>query len=86
MLKYIKSNFPIIVLIFIVVGGFAYPFYSGEWIIPSRLGESDAKCYNVDVPSTIKYNQVELFCSCIHSVQIEDKQEKYKYCANKLNK
>ncbi|MCY6411016.1 hypothetical protein QTA56_02550 [Acinetobacter sp. VNH17] len=86
MLKYIKNNFPIFILIAIVVGGLGYPFYSGKWIMAYRLGEIDSKCYGVNVPSTIEHGKVLLFCSCIHTVGIENKEEKYNYCTNRMSK
>ena len=47
MIQYIKNNFPIIVLLMIVIGGFGYPFYSGKWIVAPKLNEIDAKCYGI---------------------------------------
>jgi len=84
--KYIKNNLPIIILLIIVVGGFGYPFYSGEWITPPRLAESDAKCYGINVPEDIDYKQTELFCSCMRMSKIEDNKEKSQYCANQVSR
>ncbi|WP_436897446.1 hypothetical protein [Acinetobacter gyllenbergii] len=86
MLKYIKNNLPILILIIIVIGGFGYPFYAGKWIMAPRLSEIDSKCYGVDVPSGIEHNKVLLFCSCIHTVNIANKEEKYKHCTNQMEK
>ncbi|MCH7304021.1 hypothetical protein [Acinetobacter higginsii] len=86
MLKYIKTNLPILILIIIVIGGLGYPFYSGKWIMAPRLSEIDSKCYGVDVPSNIEHNKVLLFCSCVHTIGIENKEEKYKYCTNRMDK
>lgn len=82
MLKNIKNNFPIFILIIIVVAGLGYPFYSGKRIMAPRLSEIDTQCYGVDVPERIKHNDVLHFCSCIHTAGIENKEEKYKYCMN----
>jgi len=86
MLKYIRNNFPIFILISIVIIGFAYPFYTGQWIMAPRLGEVDLQCYGVDVPEAIPHARVLHFCSCIHTVGIEIKAEKYHYCTKQISK
>ncbi|USA44985.1 hypothetical protein NDN11_09570 [Acinetobacter sp. C26M] len=86
MLKFIKNNLPIFTLIIIVVGGFGYPFLTGKWIMAPKLSEIDSECYGVDVPNNIEYQQVLHFCSCIHTVGMETKEEKYKYCTDRMNK
>ena len=86
MLKYIKNNLPILTLLIIVLGGFGYPFYSGEWITPPRLAEFDSKCYDINVPDEVEYKQSELFCSCMHMSKLENNKEKSKYCANLIKK
>lgn len=83
-LNTVKNNLPIIVLLLIVVGGFAYPFYSGNWITPPRLSESDATCYGIDVPEDIEFTRVDLFCSCMRMSNIEDTEEKSDYCAKQV--
>ena len=84
MINYIKNNFPIIVLFLMVVGGFAYPFYSGKWLVANRLSDIDSKCYGVDVPESITYNKAILFCSCVHANGHVSKEENYKYCERKF--
>ncbi|WP_334069890.1 hypothetical protein [Acinetobacter colistiniresistens] len=86
MLRNIKNNFPIFILIIIVVAGLGYPFYSGKRIMVPRLSEIDTQCYGVDVPERIKHNDVLHFCSCIHTAGIENKEEKYKYCMNQSSR
>lgn len=61
MIQYIKNNFPIIVLLLIVIGGFGYPFYSGKWVVAPKLNEIDAKCYRIDVPDDIPYGNPSTF-------------------------
>jgi len=86
MLNYIKNNFAVIMLLLIVIAGLGYPFYSGRSFMAPRLSEIDRNCYGVDVPDTIKHRQVLLFCSCIHTVSIENRAEKYHYCTTQVNK
>ena len=69
-----------------MLGGFGYPFYSGEWITLPRLAEFDAKCYDINVPDEVEYKQSELFCSCMHMSKLENNKEKSKYCANLIKK
>ncbi|WP_173911063.1 hypothetical protein [Acinetobacter sp. Marseille-Q1618] len=82
MKKFLKRNFPFIVLLIIVIVGFAYPFISGKWIASPVLREIDAKCYGILIPEEIKFNQAEQFCSCIRMSAMENNEEKSKYCAN----
>lgn len=52
----------------------------------ARLGEVDRQCDGVDVPESIIHAKVLYFCSCIHTVGIENKAEKYRYCTNQISK
>lgn len=86
MIQYIKNNFPIIVLLMIVIGGFSYPFYSGKWIVAPKLNEIDAKCYGIDVPDDIQYGRSEHFCSCMKMVHNKKDNDHINYCKNLINK
>lgn len=86
MLTYIKNNFPVFILLVIVVAGLGSPFFTGRWILAPRLVEVDSECYGVDVPQTIEYSKVLHFCSCIHTIAIENKAEKYRYCTHSMEK
>ena len=50
---------------------------------PARI---DSRCYGVDVPKTIQYNDAELFCSCVHANGHVSKEENYKYCVSRFVK
>lgn len=80
-----KRNAPILVLIFIVVGGVWYSLASGHSLFGRKPLRIDSRCYGVDVPKTIKYSQTENFCSCVHIGGHVSKEENYKYCASRFS-
>lgn len=86
MLTYIRNNFPVFILLVIVAAGMGSSFFTGRWILAPTLGEVDSKCYGVDVPQMIEYSKVLYFCSCIHTIAIENKAEKYRYCTDHIEK
>ena len=81
----IKNNFPIIVLFTIVIFGVWYSIYSGNDVLSRKPSLIDSRCYGIDVPSTIKYNQSELFCSCVHAGGHISKDENINYCTKKFS-
>ena len=80
----LRKNSPILFLIITVAGGIIYSIYSGNSLLVRKPLMLDSRCYNVDVPKSIKYNKVELFCSCVHAGGHVSKDENYKYCLNKF--
>lgn len=86
MLSLILKNKEILVLILIIVGGIYYFIKSGNRVSLFTLGEIDFHCSDVHVPSEIKYNDIELFCSCVrmsNSGNIEQRQQR---CLAKFSK
>jgi hypothetical protein len=81
----LKRNAPILVLICIVVGGVWYSLSSGNSLFGRKPLRIDSRCYGVDVPKTIKYNQTENFCSCVHIGGHVSKEENYKYCVSRFS-
>jgi len=81
----LKKHSSILTLIVIVCGGIFYSMYSSNSLFPRKPVRLDSRCYGVDVPRLIKYNQIENFCSCVHVGGHVSKEENYKYCVNLFN-
>ena len=86
MLELISKNKEILVLILIVVSGIYYSIKSGNRVSLSTLGEMDFHCSDVHVPSEIKYNDIELFCSCVRMSNAGDIDQRQQRCLAKFSK
>lgn len=81
----LKRNALILFLLCIVIAGVWYSFTSGHSLFGRKPLRIDSRCYGVDVPKTIKYNQTENFCSCVHIGGHVSKEENYKYCVSRFS-
>lgn len=81
MSKYLKDNYPILILILIIIGGFYYSFKTGNGMWISR---SNLECSGIDVPAEIKYVESKAFCSCIRMSPYHTQEEKSQSCIKKF--
>ena len=86
MLELISKNKEILVLILIVIGGIYSFIKSGNRVSLSTLGEIDFHCSGVRVPSEIKYNDIELFCSCVRMSNAGDIDQRQQHFFAKFSK
>ena len=80
-----RKNSSILTLIFVVLGGIFYSIYGLNSFLPRKPVRIDSRCYGVDVTKTIKYNEMENFCSCVHIGGHVSKEENYKYCVSRFD-
>lgn len=80
-----RKNSSILTLIFVVLGGIFYSIYGLNSFFLRKPVRIDSRCYGVDVPKTIKYNEMENFCSCVHIGGHVSKEENYKYCVSRFD-
>ena len=52
----------------------------------STLGEIDFHCSDIRIPSEIKYNDIELFCSCVRMSNAGDIDQRQQRCLAKFSK
>ncbi|MGX5699558.1 hypothetical protein ACWKWF_08140 [Acinetobacter kookii] len=86
MLSLIFKNKEIWILILIVVGGIYYSIESNNRISLSSPGNIDFHCSGIHVPSEIKFNNMDLFCSCVRMGDISKREERQEYCLGKFSK
>lgn len=86
MFSFLFKNKEIFILILIVVGGIYYSIKSSNRSSLSSPGDIDFYCSGINVPSEIRFNNIELFCSCIRMGDISRKEERQEYCLGKFSK